>query len=332
MSFIRLKYLLSNIVHNSFYIIHKIARILVLIVTLILISFLGYLAQSIGLCMVRGVNEWKRGKPEFLLAILFSGVFAWVATLYSSYVGIPSQFRAYDVNVWFAIGGIIFGFGTAFNQGCGVSTLSKLSRGDYKMIFTILGWLFGWTIIAVWNPEINHHKFLISSDVTIGVLTFLSLALVIWALLGNKERRKLWLTMMSIGLIAGFVFLFDPKWPPSGLLHKVSHALANSDGTLWPPKESYFLFLALLVGMFSAAWHTKKFEVIKSNWQQWLLHIMAGICMGIGASLALGGNDSQLLLALPTFSPGGFIAVLGMLLGIWVGLLIRERYAFKAKI
>jgi len=298
----------------------------VLIITLGLVLLLGYLAQSIGLCMVRGVNEWRKGKPEFLLAILFSGVFAWVSTLYSSYSGIPSKFIAYDFNVWFVIGGTLFGFGTAFNQGCGVSTLSKLSRGDSKMIFTITGWLIGWTILAVWTPSTNHHKLVMSSDITIIVLISLSIALLFWSFIGDKKRRKLWLTMMSIGLIAGFVFLFDPKWPPSGLLHKVSHALASSDNTLWPPKESYFIFLALLTGMFSAAWHTKKFEVIKSNWQQWLLHLMAGTFMGIGASLALGGNDSQLLLALPTFSPGGIVAVSGMILGIFVGLFIRERY------
>ena len=299
-------------------------------IALILVCTLGYLSQSIGLCMVRGVKEWKSGKPEFLIAILFSGVLAWVATLYSSYAGVPQQFRTYDVNVWFIIGGIIFGFGTAFNNGCGVSTLSKLSRGDSKMVFTIIGWLIGWTILSALNPSTNHQKLVISSDVTIGVLVTLSIALVVWAFLGDKERRKLWLTMMSIGLIAGFAFLFDPQWPPSGLLHKVSHALVSSDNALWPPKESYFLFLALLFGMFAAAWHTKKFEMIKSNWRQWFLHIMAGTCMGIGASLALGGNDSQLLLALPTFSPGGAVAVLGMVVGIWLGLFIRERSVVKA--
>lgn len=47
--------------------------------------------------------------------------------------------------------------------------------------------------------------------------------------------------------------------------------------------------------------------------------------MGIGASLALGGNDTQLLLALPTFSPAGGVAIVGMLIGIWGGLFVREK-------
>lgn len=279
--------------------------------------------------MVRGVNECKKGKPEFLIAILFSGVLSWAAMLFTSFTDVPTNFKTFEINIWFAIGGLLFGFGTAFNQGCGVSTLGKLCRGDSKMIFTILGWLLGWTILANWNPSISHNKFIISPDITIRILIALSVALLVWAFIGDKERRKLWLTMMAIGLIGGFVFLFDPKWPPSGLLHKISHAIANSDNSLWPPKENYFLFIALLIGMFFAAWYTKKFEIIKSSWKEWSLHIVAGTFMGIGASLALGGNDTQLLLALPTFSPAGIVAVLGMLTGIWSGLFGREKLIVK---
>ena len=301
-------------------------------VTLLLVCIIGYLAQFIGLCMVRGVNELKKGKPEFLIAILLSGVLSWVAMVFTSFADIPTNFKTFEISIWFAIGGVLFGFGTAFNQGCGVSTLGKLSRGDSKMIFTILGWLIGWSILAKWNPSISHNNFIISPDITIGILIALSIALMLWAFIGDKERRKLWLTMMAIGLIGGFVFLFDPKWPPSGLFHKISHAIANSDSSLWPSKDSYLLFVSLLIGMFSAALYTKKFEIIKSSWKEWSLHIMAGTFMGIGASLALGGNDTQLLLALPTFSPAGGVSVLGMLVGIWVGLLVREKFVVKASI
>jgi len=292
-------------------------------VTLLFVCIIGYLAQFIGLCMVRGVNELKKGKPEFLVAILFSGVLSWVAMVFTSFTNIPTNYKTFEVNIWFAVGGLLFGFGTAFNQGCGVSTLGKLTRGDSKMIFTIIGWLIGWSILSKWNPSISHNKLMISSDITIGVLLTLSIVLMVWAFFGDNERRKLWLTMMAIGLIGGFVFLFDPKWPPSGLLHKISHAIANSDNSLWPPKESYFIFIALLIGMFSAAWYTNKFEIIKSSWKDWSLHMMAGTFMGIGASLAFGGNDTQLLLALPTLSPAGIVAISGMLLGIWGGQIVK---------
>jgi hypothetical protein len=56
-----------------------------------------------------------------------------------------------------------------------------------------------------------------------------------------------------------------------------------------------------------------------------MTHLLAGTLMGIGASLAMGGNDSQLLLALPTFSLAGILAVAGIVVGLFIGLDIRKR-------
>ena len=48
--------------------------------------------------------------------------------------------------------------------------------------------------------------------------------------------------------------------------------------------------------------------------------------MGIGASLAMGGNSFQLLMALPVFSVAGIIAILGIIVGIFVGVDIKRKY------
>ena len=36
--------------------------------------------------------------------------------------------------------------------------------------------------------------------------------------------------MMGIRLLAGFLFLIEPSWPPSGLLNDLSGALFGVDG------------------------------------------------------------------------------------------------------
>lgn len=298
-------------------------------IVLILICILGFLAQSTGLCMVKGVNEWRAGNKEFLLAILLSGILAWVATLFANYADISLKFRTYQISGWFIFGGLLFGLGTAFNQGCGVSTLGKLARGDSNMIATIVGWLVGWTILAHWQPEIDVMKNPLPDNITYLLLIIGSLALTIWAFLGNKQRKTLWFSMMGIGLLAGFIFLYEPKWPPSGLLNQLSSALIGSNKKDWPALEQYLLFIALLLGMFLAAWRTNKFLFVSFNFKRWVEHLFAGTLMGIGASIAIGGNDSQLLLALPAFSPAGLGAVAGMLLGIWIGLLTREKLIIK---
>lgn len=296
---------------------------MILIIILFLVGSLGYLAQTSGLCMVRGVNEWKAGNPEFLLAIILSGSLGWVAILISYGLNIPMSMPAYEVNRWFLFGGILFGIGTSLNQGCGVSTLSKLTRGDFKMLFTILGWFMGWCLLSYWQPQLNITEVSISHSINLGVLILTTVIIFVWISLGDTERKTLWFKMLSIGLVAGLIFLYEPKWPPSGLLHQLSNAIFSTE-TNWPRIEKYFLFLGLLLGMFLAAWRTKKFKFVKFSFNQCWFHCFAGTLMGLGASLALGGNDSQLLLALPALSPAGLLSTVGILFGIWLVLRLKE--------
>lgn len=298
---------------------------LIVLAPLSIVFFLGYLAQTTGLCMVRGVNELKQGNPAFLLAVLLSGAFSWVAAFYAFYFDIPIHFKIYSANIWVVFGGIVFGLGTAFNQGCGVSTLSKLSRGDLKMVATIIGWLVGWSLQA--NSPINFtpKQMAMPDDVEYSLLLVISIVLSIWVLLGDLRRKNLWFSMMGIGLLASFLFLLEPSWPPSGLLNDLSGSLFDVDGKSMPSMIRYAIFLSLIAGMAIAAWRTGRFKLELPNVKQNTLHLVAGVFMGLGASLAMGGNDSQLLLALPAFSPAGFVAVSSMLVGITVGLKLFEK-------
>ena len=301
----------------------------------ICVCVLGYLAQNTGLCMVRGVYEWKAGNKEFLLAILFSGVLAWVAALSSYFVDIPFNVKAYAMSGWFLLGGFIFGLGAAFNNGCGISTLSRLTRGDSRMFTTMIGWLIGWVMLAHWSPERELMKHPLAGDINCLLLIVISLVIGIWVFLGDKKRKQLWFGMMGIGLLAGFIYIYEPKWPPSGLLHQLSDALTSDGFSGWPSFEQYLLFFALLFGMFLSAWKTKVCKFIPSNIKHWAVNLHAGILMGLGASLAMGGNSVQLLLGLPSFSSAGFVAVTGMLLGIWIGISVRryiKRIIFNSKI
>jgi hypothetical protein len=194
------------------------------------------------------------------------------------------------------------------------------------MIATIIGWLVGWTILAHWSAQLNVMKNASPTNINYLLLTVGSLGIIIWSFFGDPKRQKLWFGMMGIGLLAGFIYLYQPKWPPSALLHHLSSALINDKPNSWPSLEQYIFFITLLIGMFLAAWRTKKFIFVPSNIKDWAAHLFAGILMGTGASLAMGGNSVQLLLGLPTLSPAGFGAIAGMLLGIWFGLYVRQQF------
>lgn len=303
-----------------------------LIVALLALALLGYLAQSTGLCMVRGVKECKNGNPAFLLAIMFSGSLAWVAALLSYLFDIPWQLNSYQASLAIALGGLIYGLGTAVNDGCGISTLSRLARGELAMLATITGWLAGWWLFAFWQDGRDEPAQLTTDKLQLSLfcaaLFGLTLSISIWALLGDRQRKKLWFGMMGIGMLAGFMFLYQASWPPSSLLHDLTRALSAKSAAqpaVWPELSRYALLVALISGMVLAAWRSASFKLRGVNTLKILRHLVSGTCMGVGASLALGGNDSQLLIALPSFSPAGLVAVTGMLVGIWLVLTIKDR-------
>ncbi|WP_068546517.1 YeeE/YedE thiosulfate transporter family protein [Thalassotalea crassostreae] len=293
------------------------------VIAITLTALIGYLAQTTGLCMVRGVNETIKGNPEFLIAILLSGVLSWIAFITADIYNVQLELPVYSASWWFVLGGIVFGLGTALNQGCGVSTLGKLARGDLNMLLTITGWLIGWSILSFWQPETVHVEIFHNKIFVLGILILLTISIVTWALLGDKKRKTLWFSMLGIGLLAGFLFLYERHWTPSGLLRDVSNALIHKQ-QVWPSFERYLTFIALIFGMIFAAWRTKKFKLININYKSFLVHTVAGTLMGIGAALALGGNDSQLLISLPIFSPAGATSVLFMLIGIRIGLFLNQ--------
>lgn len=291
---------------------------------------LGYLAQTTGLCMVRGVREFRSGNREYLFAVLCSGTLAWVAGVFSYATDFPLEYTTYMLSIWFIFGGFIFGVGSSLNAACGVFTLGKLIRGDFRMIFTVVGWLIGWSILAYWSPDKKLMEIdYLPGNINILLLVLESIIIFSWVFFGDLKRKKLWFGMMGIGLLAGFVYLYQPKWPPSALLHQLSQALINNNVEALPSIEQYVLFVGLLLGLVVAAWHKKKFQVVRPTIKGFFVHIFAGTLMGIGASLALGGNSIHLLMGLPTFSPAGFGAVISVLLGIWAGFYIKKYVNFS---
>ena len=294
-------------------------------ITLFLIASLGYLAQTTGLCMVRGMKEALAGKPLFLLSILLSGSFAglalWGVNLFVS----QPLFVSYQASWYSVVGGLFFGFGAAVNSGCGVSTISRLARGQLAMFATLVGWLVGWVVFAAFITKVETLPFYLSDDIHFMSLVLLSLLIVVALFRFSKKQRVLWLSMLAIGLAASLVFIYEPRWTPSGLLKGISLSFWQHDASLWPSFERFMLMLSLVGGMWVAAVLGKSFVFTFMSFKQFIRHLLAGILMGMGALLASGGNDTQLLLALPAFSPAGFVSVINMLLGIYIGNRIMRR-------
>jgi hypothetical protein len=218
------------------------------------------------------------------------------------------------------IGGFLFGLGAAFNNGCGVSTISKLSRGHLTMLITVLGWFIGWLLLTKFIADHPLIGFTIKPIYHLTGLFILSVIVLVFAFKVSSENKKILFTMLGIGLLGSLVFLIEPNWTPSALLKDMSYSYWLNQSALWPPNSRFILISFLILGMLLAALRAKTFKLIIDKWQVCFKHLLAGICMGVGAALANGGNDSQLLLALPGLSLAGFVSVFFMLIGIFVGV------------
>lgn len=295
-----------------------------LYLSLILIGILGYLAQTTGLCMVRGVKEARDGNPMFLIAIIFSGTFSWLSIGLIYVVTEQNLFTTYLPTWHFAVGGFLFGLGAALNQGCGVSTISRLARGQLVMLATIAGWIVAWIVFSTLMVGIKPNRYEMPVAIQYSALIVGSILLGLFIFRLNKASQILWLSMLAIGFMAGCIFVFEPHWTPSGLLKDVSFYVWNDAEHLWPSAERFMLIACLVLGMLIAAIATQSFRLQTAKMKRYLWHLGSGCLMGFGAVLAGGGNDTQLLVALPALSPAGVVAVLSIIVGIYTGTLLKR--------
>lgn len=286
---------------------------------------LGYLAQTTGLCMVRGVKQAILGQPSFLIAILFSGSLTWIAIELSGDTLADGHVQAHWPSIYSFIGGVLFGVGASLNDGCGVSTVSRFARGDLVMSSTIVGWLVGWIIFLplLSFPEARSEIILLDGRQHL-LLIPLTLVIGIAIYRMQNDNKKLWLSMLGIGLMAGIVFVTEPHWTPSGLLKSISVSIWFNDESSWPELPRFYLIAALLAGMISASLVAKTFDLRGFRLSDLVRHLCAGISMGCGAVMANGGNDTQLLVAMPALSLAGYTAVFSIIVGIYVGLKLSK--------
>ena len=299
------------------------------VIALTIAAVIGYTAQVTGLCMVRGVSDWIKGRRLRLTAILMAGFWIYLFTPLMDYQN-HSFLAVYPFHWSIPLGGFVFGLGAAINGACSISTATRLSSGDLRMVLTMLGWLAGWIVLIMADVEPDLRR----TTYQLGLLPWFAVAtlvlasiLVYWKF---RYRWRMWSGIMLVGISAGCLFLYEPAWSPSDFVRDAGLNLMA--GTSAPPSFSRALILvAMLLGMTAGAWRFGRFRWVLPAAGETGKHLGSGVLMGIGSALALGGNDFQLLLALPALSLASLSALAGMLAGIWLGARLSGHRALGQK-
>lgn len=223
--------------------------------------------------MVRGVEKARNGKPSFLLAIVCSSAFAWVAILLATPLNLQQHFTAYAFTPLSLIGGLLFGLGAALNHGCGVSTITRLVRGELTMLSTVCGWLIGWLILTPYMNTISQQRMGYNFQLQGIVLFIFSILLSVLITRFSKKNKTIWREMLLIGFMASLVFLYQPHWTPSGLLKDMSISIWSHGDVAWPDITRFGLVISLVIGMLLAAVKRKMFRLDIGSLYRYSLHL-----------------------------------------------------------
>jgi hypothetical protein len=197
------------------------------------------------------------------------------------------------------------------------------------MLFTIAGWFLGWALMDFSGalPGYGAQSVDIVWPAWVAPPVLLAASITVY-----WRYRTLWLVWVGIslvGVMAGAIFLYQPAWSPSDFVRDVGLAMAHRNAAILPGIDRVGILLFMFMGMFFGAWRYRRFNWAIPGLRPISKHLAGGVLMGLGSSLALGGNDFQLLLALPAVSPAGFSATIGMLVGIRMGLSLTRNRLLK---
>ncbi len=310
-------------------------------IALLCVVLIGFAAHRASLCNVRAVAEAiNTGRAHMLWSLLQSVL--WMAALTGLLVlafGLtPRPTLTRTPIEWAALGGVLFGVGAGVNRGCSLSTLHRLADGDLGMLATLAGFMAGVWVSLGLLPAGADMRLLPAVSPWLrwpDLAPWFGGLLFAWAL---WQLRKLWrlaqhnadakvfrralapndhlsVAAALLGLAAGLLYATQGAWSYSNflrgeVLHRAAHATALS---AWHG----ILVLGLLAGMLASA-----LERGSLAWRQpqgltgWARHASGGALMGLGAALVPGGNDTLLLVGLPSLAPAAVAAYVAMLLGI----------------
>jgi uncharacterized protein len=320
----------------------------------------GAVVQRSRLCMMAAVSNRvlmgdRRQIDAYLVAVavaivgtqvLESG--GWVAIADSSYRGMRIDWLGTS------LGGILFGFGTTLAGGCAARILVGAAEGSGAALLALLAFALmatatqfgGIEPLRVWLASATAIEPSVGSSslaALLGIPSWAVAALVVGAclwLVFRSDSKHRSLGLLAAGAAIGTLVVAG-WWITGYLARDEFSALRPASLTFSGPvarATEYLLAgrgsgsgfdVSLAAGVLGGAWLS---SLMARSWR-WVpphsghvLHALGGgALMGLGAILAGGCNIGQGLSGISTLSAGSFVAVVGIVLGMRLGIFWLER-------
>lgn len=315
--------------------------------SILLVFLIGFAAHRASLCTVRAVMQWLDDRKASVL-ISFIKAAAWSCLLAGVFVllGLPIKGVPVTHGVWWLgiFGGFLFGMGAAINGGCSLSTVQQLADGDSTMMLTLLAFVSGvagtMTLENLWLPHVVQPQALWWQQLTFWQHVTLVTVLMLWAIreLAMQWRRRdqsltalqrlvapryrLSFGALLLGVASGLLFLLEGTWTYTNYLREQTNSWffdGISSGWL-----RGMLVLTLFVGMLASSFHRGSFIWRWPTINNWQRRVLGGLLMGSGGALVPGGNDTLILVLIPTLSAQALASYVALLAGIGTVLIIMR--------
>ncbi|MFI8483297.1 YeeE/YedE thiosulfate transporter family protein [Pseudomonas sp. NPDC078700] len=296
-----------------------------MLITLTLAFMIGWISQRMGLCLVAAITMAMHKRPTLFVALASCGLFGLLLTpLYQS-IGVSQPFyQPIAPYPHIILGGLLFGISSVVNDGCSVGTLTKLARGNLSKAFTIIGWVIGILLWHQFNMDKTEKLRLTPSPSSFNYLLAIGLVIGSLLLLIRFQREKHFVGYgILLGLLTSALYTFEPNWTPSLLFYDLAKAV-------WVPGQWHIssarigVFALMLIGMYSFTLVRKTFDYRAINLRDSCRYLAAGILMGGGASMMLGGNDAQILLVLPNLHLVTTLPLLSVCIGVVLSIVLKN--------
>ena len=294
-------------------------------VSLLLAFLIGWVSQRMGMCLVNAMGLLLKRRPTLFVSLVSCGLFGLLLAPLYALSGVSQPLFIPEVGYLSLVGGgLLFGLASVLNDGCSVGTLTKLASGNLNKVFTILGWVLG---IVLWHHlnMLPEHRALQMPMITsrhywlvIGIVL-----LILLFLIRIHGDRHLVLSSLLLGALTSALYTFEPLWTPSVFFYDLSQRFwGPGDTSLTTQRVT--VFAMLMLGMLCYTLHRRTFNYQRFAAMTAARHLLAGVLMGTGASMMLGGNDSQILLVFPTLTWVGAVPLVSIVLGILVGVGVKR--------
>lgn len=304
---------------------------------IIFAALAGFAAQKGSICAVAAVNDLvSRASSRRFIAFFECALWSLALLSSASLLGIrpaeaPSDFAP---GVLAAVGGAVFGVGSAINGACAFGTVARLGRGELAFLAMPLGFIAG---AAAASQIADGPRALLDPGyadlpgaVVWGLVFFVGFQLfrMLDAVRSPADAlRRLqaaeWhpsFAMAAIGLSSAILVIAFAPWPYSAVLLEIGARAEVNHAALRLILAALFLLGAALAARLAGALKV----VTPGKWES-VEKAVGGALMGAGAYFIPGGNDSLVLTGLPHLFGYAAIAYAAMTAAIAAALTIKKR-------